>query len=217
MQKHIAVWIICLGLAVGLPYQSQAFEYDVWKSGMPLDEALKLAEINDIPVTCSEFNKSLQRGRDHFRAEVLRQAKKSQNLCYRQNLRESTALITLHFTPISKKLSSVWIYWSDANITQQKETILALTQKYGAPLKYDPHKDIYSITPNIRREYDVSETHFFAPDKQNIIVVQYKKKAKNILRIFYHNRSLSKQEQAELTTFEQYIKTRYRQQDENRM
>ena len=217
MQKQIAVWIICLGLAILIPNQSQAFEYDVWKSGMSLDEALKLAEINDIPVTYREFNKPLQRGRNHFRTEVLKRAKKTQDLCYRQNLRESTALITLHFTPISKKLSGVWIYWSDADITQQKETILALSQKYGAPLKYDPYKDIYSITPDIRREYDVSETHFFAPDQQNIIVVQYKKETNNILRIFYQNRSLSKQEQAELTTFEQYIKTRYRQQDQNRM
>jgi hypothetical protein len=217
MQKQIAVWIICLGLAILIPNQSQAFEYDVWKSGMPLDEALKLAEINDIPVTCREFNKPLLRGRDHFRTEVLKQAKKTQNMCYRQNLSESTALITLHFTPISKKLSSVWIYWSDADVTQQKETILALSQKYGAPLKYNPYKDIYLITPDIRFEYDVSGTQFFAPDKQNIIVVQYNKKAKNILRILYHNRSMSKQEQAELTTFEQYIKTRYRQQDENRM
>ena len=217
MQKNIAVWIICVGLTTLLANRSQAFEYDVWKSGMPLDEALKLAEINDIPVTCRNFSKPLQRGRDHFRAEVLKQAKKAQNLCYRQNLSGSTALITLHFTPISKKLSGVWISWSDADITHQKETIFALSQKYGEPLKYNPYKDIYLITPDIRLEYDVSETHFFAQDKQNIIVVQYNKGAKNILRIFYHNRSLSKQEQAELTTFEQYIKTRYRQQDENRM
>jgi len=217
MHKHIAVWIICLGLAILIPNQSQAFEYDVWKSGMPLDEALKLAEINDIPVTCRKFNKPLQRGRDHFRTDVLKQAKKSQDLCYRQNLVGSTALITLHFTPISKKLSGVWIYWSEADITQQKETILALSQQYGEPLKYNPNKDIYLITPDIRLEYDDSETQFFVADKQNVIVVRYTKKAKKALRIIYHNRSLSKQEQTELTTFEQYIKTRYRQQDENRM
>ncbi len=35
--------------------------------------------------------------------------------------------------------------------------------------------------------------------------------------IIYNNLSLSKQEQTEAKTFEQYLKTRYRQQDENRM
>lgn len=217
MQKQIAVWIICLGLSIIWSNRAQAFEYDVWKSGMPMDEALKFAEINEIPVTCRKFNKPLQRGRDHFRTEVLKQAKKSQNLCYRQYLNGSTALITLHFTPISKKLSCVWIHWTDADVTQQKEVLLALSQKYGEPLKYNPLKDAILNTPDIRLEYDASETQFFIPDKQNMIVVQYTKKAKNALRIIYSNRSLSKQEQTESTTFEQYFKTRYRQQDKNRM
>ena len=114
MQKHIAVWIICLGLAIGFPYRSRAFEYDVWKSGMDMEEVLNLAEINDIPVTCMEFDKPQERGRHHFRTEFLRKAKKSRNLCYKQNLSGSTALITLHFTPMSKQLSYVGIYWPDA-------------------------------------------------------------------------------------------------------
>ena len=81
MTKQIAVWIICLSLSLIVPTRSQAFEYDVWKSGMTLDDALKLAEINDIPVTCRKFDQPLQRGRDHFKAKVLNQAKKIQNLC----------------------------------------------------------------------------------------------------------------------------------------
>jgi hypothetical protein len=35
--------------------------------------------------------------------------------------------------------------------------------------------------------------------------------------VIYHNISLSKLEQTEAKTFELYLKTRYRQQDENRM
>jgi hypothetical protein len=217
MKKQIAVWIICLSLSFIVPNRSLAFEYDVWKSGMTLDDVLKLAEINDIPVTCRKFNKPLQRGRDHFRTEVLKQAKKARNLCYQQNLSGSTALINLHFTPISKKLSCVWIRWTDAEMTQQKELILELAQKYGEPLKYNPQKDAILSTPDIQLEYGVSETQFFVPDKHNIIVVQYTKEAKNVLRIIYSSKSLLKQEQTELTAFEQYIKTRYRQQDENRL
>jgi Sec-independent protein translocase protein TatA len=37
------------------------------------------------------------------------------------------------------------------------------------------------------------------------------------LRAIYQDTSLSKQEQTESKAFEQYIKMRYRQQDENRM
>jgi hypothetical protein len=189
MKKQIAVWIICLSLSFIVPNRSLAFEYDVWKSGMTLDDVLKLAEINDIPVTCRKFNKPLQRGRDHFRTEVLKQAKKARNL----------------------------IRWTDAEMTQQKELILELAQKYGEPLKYNPQKDAILSTPDIQLEYGVSETQFFIPDKHNIIVVQYTKEAKNVLRIIYSSKSLLKQEQTELTAFEQYIKTRYRQQDENRL
>ncbi len=217
MQKQIAVWIIGLSLAMGFPYQSPAFEYEMWQSGMAMDEALKIAEINDIPVTCKEFNKPLKRGRDHFQTEVVTRAKKTQNLCYQQELIGATALVTLHFTPMSKQLSYIGIYWAGADRAQQKEVILELSQKYGEPVKYDPQKDLYPITPHIRFENTVSETHFFIPDKQNIITVHYIQKAINDLRIIYHNTSLLKQEHTEIKTFEQYIKTRYRQQDENRM
>jgi hypothetical protein len=217
MQKHIAFWMICLGLAIALPYRSQAFEYDVWKSGMPMNEALQVAEVNDIPLTCMEFNTPLQRGRDHFRAGVVTRAKKTQNLCYRQELMGSTALITLHFTPMSKQLSYIVIYWTDADRAQKKEAVLDLSEKFGEPAKYSPQKDVFAATPDIRLENNVSETQFFIPDKHNIITTQYLEKAKNDLRIIYYNTSLSRLERTEFETFEHYIKTRYRQQDENRM
>ena len=217
MQKHIAVWILCLGLAIGFPYQSRAFEFDVWKSGMAMEEALKLAEINDIPVTCMEFDKPLERGQHHFRTDLLKTAKKSRNLCYKQNLSGSPALITLHFTPMSKQLSYIGIYWTNAGPAQQKEIILALSEKYGEPFKYSPQKDIFQNHPGILLKDNISETQFFVPDRRNIIAVQYIKKGKNELRIFYQDTPLSIQEQAESKAFEQYIKTRYRQQDDNRM
>ena len=100
---------------------------------------------------------------------------------------------------------------------QQKEIILALSQKYGEPLKYSPQKDIFQSHPGFRLENNISETQFFVADRLNIIAVQYIKMGKNELRIIYQNTSLSKQEQTESKAFEQYIKTRYRQQDENRM
>jgi hypothetical protein len=186
MQKHIAVWIICLGMAFGFPNRSRAFEYNVWKSGMEMEAALKLAEINDIPITWLEFDKPLERGRHHFRKELVKRAKKSRNLCYKQNLSGAVAVITLHFTPMSKQLSYVAVYWMDAGPAQQKEAILDLSHKYGEPSKYSPQKDILPGQSGLRPENAISETRFFVPDQQNIIAVQN-------------------------------IKTRYRQQDQNRM
>ena len=217
MQKQPAVLIICLILVILYPHLSPAFEYDVWKSGIAVSDALKIAEMHDIPLTCAELKKPLQRGRDHYRAGIVKRAKKSRNLCYQQNLHGTTALITLHFTPMSKKLSNIHINIMDADKAQQKEVILALSEKYGEPLKYSPEKDVSLITPDIRLENAISDTQFFVPDKQNIISVRYTGKRKNGLMIIYNNISLSKQEQTEAKTFEQYLKTRYRQQDENRM
>jgi hypothetical protein len=194
-----------------------SFEYDVWKSGIAINEALKIAEMHDIPLTVAELNQPLQRGRDHFRSDFVKRAKKSRNLCYKQKLLGTTALVTLHFTPMSKKLSNIHINIMDADKAQQKEVLLALSEKYGEPLKYSPEKDAFLSTPDIRLQSPLSETKFFAPDKQNVICVQYIEKTKNGLMIIYNNISLSKQEQTEAKTFEQYLKTRYRQQDENRM
>jgi hypothetical protein len=143
MQKQSAVLIICLSLVIVFPHLSPAFEYDVWKSGIAINEALKIAEINDIPLTGAELNQPLQRGQDHFRSESVKRTKTSQNLCYKQKLMGSTALVTLHFTPMSRKLSHIWVYWTDADKAQQKEVLLALSEKYGEPLKYSPEKDAF--------------------------------------------------------------------------
>ena len=100
---------------------------------------------------------------------------------------------------------------------QQKEIILALSEKYGEPLKYSPQKDVFQSRPGILLTDNISESQFFIPDRLNIITIQCIKKRKDELIIIYQDTSLSKHEQAESKAFEQYIKTRYRQQDENRM
>ncbi len=217
MQKQAAVLIIGLSLIVVSPHLSSAFEYDVWKAGIAISEALEIAEMHDIPLTCAEFKAPLQRGRDHYRSDIVEQAKRSRNLCYKQKLRGTTALVTLHFTPMSKKLSRIWISWSDADRAQLKEVILALSEKYGEPLKYNPEKEVLLNAPGIRPKTAFTESQFFAAGQQNIISVHYVQQAKNDLRIIYHSKSMLKQEQTEIKTFEHYFKTRYRQQDDNRM
>jgi hypothetical protein len=194
MQKQSAVLIVCLSLIILFPRLSPAFEYDVWKSGVAINEAVKIAEMHDIPLTCAELSQPLQRGRDHYRPGIVKQAKKSRNLCYKQKQQGTTAMVILHFTPMSKKLSNIYVNIMDADSAQQKEVILTLSEKYGEPLKYSPDKDVLLITPDIRLEQANSDTQFFAPDKQNIISVRYTGKRKNDLMIIYNNLSLSKQE-----------------------
>ena len=147
----------------------------------------------------------------------MKQAKKSRNLCYKQEMLGKTALVILHFTPMGKKLSSIQINIENAGKAHQKDVILALSEKHGAPLKYSPEKGVSFMIPDIRLQNAVSNTQFFAPDKQNLISVQYIETRKISLTINYNNISLSKQEQTEDETFQHYFKTRYRQQDENRM
>ena len=217
MQRIIFIWIICWGLFAVFLVQSNAFEFDVWKSGISLTEAMKIAEFNDVPLTTAELMKPCQRGKEHFQPDGMKEAQKSRNFCYRDTVVGKTALVTLHFTPISKKLCNACIYWANADKAQQKEVLLMLSEKYGKPLKYSPVKDQFSVSPDIRLENLLSETQFFASDKQNIISVQYVEKRKNVLIIIYNDISMAKQEQTEAKAFEQYIKTRYQQQDENKM
>ena len=217
MKRINFFWIIFLGLFAVFPVQSNSFEFDVWNSGISLTEAMKIAEFNDVPLTTADLMKPCQRGKQHYQPDGMKDAQKSRNFCYKDTVVGKTALVTLHFTPMSKKLCNLCIYWAEADKAQQKEVLLMLSEKYGEPLKYSPVKDQFPVSPDIRVENPFSETQFFAADKQNIISVQYVEKRKNVLIVIYNDISMAKQEQTEAKTLEQYIKTRYRQQDENRM
>jgi hypothetical protein len=50
-------------------------------------------------------------------------------------LPDTTALVTLHFTPMSKKLSSIHINIMDADKAQQKEVILPLSKQEQTEVK----------------------------------------------------------------------------------
>ena len=217
MQKQSAVLIICLGLVIVFPCRPYAFEYDVWKSGISLNEAMEIAESNDIPLTDAKTMNPCQRRKDHFQPDKIKLAQKSRNFFYKDSILGRTALITLHFTPMSKKLCNVCIIWDDADNTHNKEVVLMLIEKYGEPLKYNPIKDPFSLTPDIRLATPLSESQFFASDSQNLITVQFAEKQKNHLIVIYNDLSMRKQEQIEEQTFRQYLKTRYRQQSEDRM
>lgn len=221
MNGKALIWVVWLALVILFPNPSTAFEFDVWKSGISLDEAVQIAEFNDVPLRASlgdaKTMKPCQRGKDHFRPDIIKHAQKSRNLFYKDSILGRTALITLHFTPMSKKLCNVCIIWDDADRTHHKEVVLMLTEKYGEPLKYNPTKSQFSLTPDIRLETPLSESQFFASDSQNLISVQFIVKQNNASIVIYNDLQMRKQEQIEEQTFRQYLKTRYRQQSEDRM
>ena len=144
-------------LVINFPNPSTAFEFDIWKSGIGLDEAAEIAEFNDIPLTDAKMMKHCQRGKDHFQPDIIKRVQKSRNFFYKDSILDKTALITLHFTPMSKKLCNLCIIWHDTNNHHHKEVVLMLTEKYGEPLKYNPIKDQFSLTPDIRFETPLSE------------------------------------------------------------
>ncbi|UCG08373.1 MAG: hypothetical protein JSV83_06925, partial [Desulfobacterales bacterium] len=66
-------------------------------------------------------------------------------------------------------------------------------------------------------EIPLSETQFFAPDEHNRIFVQFVEKRKSAIILIYNDLTITRQEQTEEKIFQQYFKTRYRQQHENKM
>jgi hypothetical protein len=209
--------VVLLGLIIVLPISSIAFEFDIWKSGISLDDALEIAKSNDIPLTDVKRMKHCQRGKDHFQPDTIKHAQKSRNFFYKDSILNKTALITLHFTPMSKKLCNISIIWDNADRAHQKEVVLMLTEKYAEPLKFNPIKDHLSLTPDIRFEGPISKSQFFASGSQDLITVHSIVRQKTSLIVLYNDLPIRKQEKNEEQAFQQFLKTRYQQQSEDRM
>ena len=79
MKSKALIWVVLLGLAIIFPNTSFAFEFDIWESGISLDEAMEIAEFNDIPLTDANTMKSCQRGKDHFQPDIIERVQKSTN------------------------------------------------------------------------------------------------------------------------------------------
>ena len=74
--------VVWLGLVIIIPNTSIAFEFDIWKSGISLDEAMDIAEFNDVPLTDRKSMKSCQRGKNHFQPDIIERVQKSRNFFY---------------------------------------------------------------------------------------------------------------------------------------
>lgn len=216
-KKSLAILAIVLATIPIMPLASFAFEFDVWKSGMTIAQAIKTAQTHDIPLTPAGVSEAGRRGEMHFQLEMDESVKKYSNFCYQDKIMGNAALVTLHFTPMSKKLSHICIFWPEADAAQHTEVVLKLTEKYGNPLKYSPIKDPLPRVAGVQPEMAFSQGQYFEMDRQNMISVQPTGESSTALFLNYTDLPLNRMEHTENQTLKKYIEIRYRQQDENRM
>jgi hypothetical protein len=111
-----------------------AFKFDKWISGMSIEEAMQVAESQDVPL----HKEGLITAGKHFNPNVSRKyAKTATRFYYKDNLLGKWSTVTLSFSPVSKLLWSVGIKWSvsgkaaTSELRNDMESLLS--EKYGKP------------------------------------------------------------------------------------
>ena len=116
------------------------FTFDIWRSGLTVNEAIDLARVNDVPLHKAgsiSVNK-------HFNSKIcLPYANTATEFDYKTQMLGRHAKILLKFTPDSKKLYSITVSWSGPGISKESEfrdqVEAMLTEKYGRPVKTKNH------------------------------------------------------------------------------
>jgi hypothetical protein len=112
-----------------VPTISNAFQFDSWRSGMSVREAMAVAQDKDIPIVKDgiiSVNK-------HFDQKVMQYADTANEFYYNAELLGEHAKVYLIFTPESKFLSTIKIQWFAPFKDRSFQTKLfqLLTGKYG--------------------------------------------------------------------------------------
>jgi hypothetical protein len=112
---------------------SNAFQFDSWRLGMSVREAMAVAQDKDIPIVKDgiiSVNK-------HFDQKVMKYVDTANDFYYRADLLDEHAKVNLIFTPESKFLSTIKIQWRAPFKDRAFQTKLfqLLTGKYGSYAK----------------------------------------------------------------------------------
>jgi hypothetical protein len=105
-----------------------SFQFDIWPFGITVDEAIDIAQRNDVPLHRAgiiSINK-------HFHPMVRKHAG-SNHFTYNTTLLGHFSKVELFFTPISKKLHTVSIQWPNQKTKDPKltnEIIAMISEKY---------------------------------------------------------------------------------------
>ena len=122
----------------------KGFRYDIWLSGISVQQAIDIAEANDLP-----FHRvGLISANKRFNPKMCRPyADTATKFYYKEQILGKWASLNLNFTPVSKKLFSVEIKFDntgpskDSEFRQQIEAMLR--EKYGKPIGINNHMGVY--------------------------------------------------------------------------
>jgi hypothetical protein len=109
--------------------------FDIWTLGMDIDEMMRVAERNDIPLR----KEGLIGINKHFHSSVRKYAQSATQFYYDCELMGRWAKVKLNFTPTSKQLSKITLQWRGLNANNQTqfkgEIEELLISKYSAPVR----------------------------------------------------------------------------------
>ncbi|MGD8950794.1 MAG: hypothetical protein PVG62_08595 [Desulfobacterales bacterium] len=109
--------------------------FDIWTLGMDIDDMMRAAERNDIPLR----KEGLIGINKHFQSSVRKYAQSATQFYYDCEHMGRWAKVKLNFTPTSKQLSKITLQWRGLNADNQTqftgEIEELLISKYSAPVR----------------------------------------------------------------------------------
>ena len=142
---------------------SFAFKFDIWSSGLELQEAIEIAHENNIPLIKSSQNVVMG---NRFNWKNLKNYKNYREFKYNSSLFGKKAWVYLYFTQDTSRLYKVRIHWTAYSHDKDdfEGTIFALLdKKYG-------NKEI--VMPSNIGEYVFKKMRRWLPDKNTEIMTE---------------------------------------------
>jgi hypothetical protein len=171
--------------------------FDVWTLGMDIDEIMRVAEGNDIPLR----KEGLIGVNKHFHPSVKKYAQSATQFYYDCELMGRWAKVKLNFTPISKQLLKITIHWTGLNAKDrpqfENEVGEVLIKKYSAPMRRTKEKLLF-----VRTEWEAYKTGTISM-----------RSSSSALNVEYSDKILANQETAEIQDIQDYKKERYQSKD----
>ena len=171
--------------------------FDIWTLGMDIDDMMRVAERNDIPLRKEE----LTRTNKHFHSSVRKYAQSATQFYYNCELMGRSAKVKLNFTPTSKQLSKITLQWRGLNANNQTqfkgEIEELLISKYSAPVRKYAENLFFE-----RTEWEVHKTGTISM-----------RSSRGAVDVEYTDKKFANQEKAEIQDIQGDKKGRYQSKD----
>ena len=171
--------------------------FDIWTLGMDIDDMMRVAERNDIPLR----KEGLIGINKHFHSSVRKYAQSATQFYYDCELMGRWAKVKLNFTPTSKQLSKITVHWWGLNANNRDqfkgEIEEMLIKKYSAP-KHRYKENLLFV----RTEWEVYKTGTVSM-----------RSSSSTLDVEYSDKKFANQEKAEIQDIQGDKKGRYQSKD----